>query len=741
MAFDSSIKVGIAIGATVAAGVGRAFESVADRTRRVGATLERVNKHADRHRQELRRLRAEQARTGDGSREIARRIEAVGEALRRTTARARRYREELRRGQGLERARAGRDRALRQGAVALGGAYALSRLVTGSFDRERAELRLGSLLAGPTREADLGRAVAHSRTDVRQGRVLQGEAELLQVQADLRGADLSAEVARIGSTLSAKIATVTQGTAREVASVLGSAYTLNAAQFEGDTQAVLGQIGELLTATQKKYKFEVFSDLGQGLVEVAAGASSAKLSLDQQAVALGLLSKVDLAGGRGGTALNAVLRQLPRAAEDLGASVVRFDDDSLDLVSTLQQLQARLAAIRDTDARSQVIQKRFGEEGARGVVPLLDQLGQLESDLRDIKNPIETIDEAHQRWLDSASGKAAILRNNLAGLRDTMAAGLLPAVEPVVGATQSLAIWIGRVAEEAPAVGSAMRLAAGAVGGFVAVSLGARGGRYVWLLAGEGFRTVVDVAGAARRGVGMTAGAMGRYGAALGRVTRIARAATVVQWLWNAALLANPIGLTVAAVVAAAALIGGAAYLIYKHWEPIKDFFAGLWEWVVDAAKGVGLAIVDAIAGGLGAGPLVRAVGSMFGKVWNLMAESDAREGPLSNLTRSGGSILPTIGEGVRRAGPGGLQRPLRSQLAAATAGLALAVAPAAVEAVAPALPAAAEPRQAGTVNNYYSITVNAAPGEDVRSLARRLMDEIERQQGVRDRRALRDDL
>lgn len=549
MAFDSSIKVGIAIGATVGAGVGRAFESVADRTRRVGAAFERVNKRADRHRQELRRLRAEQARTGDGSREIARRITAVGEALRRTTARARRYREELRRGQALEQARAGRDRALRQGAVALGGAYALSRLVTGSFDRERAELRLGSLLAGPTREADLGGAVAHSRADVRQGRLLQGEAELLQVQADLRGADLSAEVARIGSTLSAKIATVTQGAAREVASVIGSAYTLNASQFEGDTEAVLGQIGELLTATQKKYKFEVFSDLGQGLVEVAAGASTAKLSLDQQAVALGLLSKSGLAAGRGGTALSAVLRQLPKAADELNASVVRFDDDSLDLASTLEQLQLRLATIRDTDVRNQVIQKLFGEEGARGLVPLIEQVDQFESDLLDIKNPIETIDDAHRRWLDAASGKAEILRNNLAGLRDTMAAGLLPAVEPLVGATQSLAVWIGRVAEETPAVGSAMRLAAGAVGGFVAVSLGVRGGRYVWLLASEGYRTVVGV---------------------LGRVIRVTRVAAAVQWLWNAALLANPIGLIVAAVVAGAALIGGAVYLIYKHWEPIK---------------------------------------------------------------------------------------------------------------------------------------------------------------------------
>ncbi len=38
----------------------------------------------------------------------------------------------------------------------------------------------------------------------------------------------------------------------------------------------------------------------------------------------------------------------------------------------------------------------------------------------------------------------------------------------------------------------------------------------------------------------------------------------------TAALIANPIGLIVAA-------IAGAAYLIYRNWEPIKQFFVNLW--------------------------------------------------------------------------------------------------------------------------------------------------------------------
>lgn len=53
-------------------------------------------------------------------------------------------------------------------------------------------------------------------------------------------------------------------------------------------------------------------------------------------------------------------------------------------------------------------------------------------------------------------------------------------------------------------------------------------------------------------------------------------------WLMNAALMANPIGLVVAAIVAAVALI-------YVYWEPISEFFIWLWDVIKDA----GLAVWD----------------------------------------------------------------------------------------------------------------------------------------------------
>lgn len=47
-------------------------------------------------------------------------------------------------------------------------------------------------------------------------------------------------------------------------------------------------------------------------------------------------------------------------------------------------------------------------------------------------------------------------------------------------------------------------------------------------------------------------------------------------------IFATPIGWIAAAITAAVVLIAGAAFMIYKHWGPIKDFFANLWDGIVE---------------------------------------------------------------------------------------------------------------------------------------------------------------
>uniref|UniRef100_A0A6M3LZ20 Putative tail protein n=1 Tax=viral metagenome TaxID=1070528 RepID=A0A6M3LZ20_9ZZZZ len=72
--------------------------------------------------------------------------------------------------------------------------------------------------------------------------------------------------------------------------------------------------------------------------------------------------------------------------------------------------------------------------------------------------------------------------------------------------------------------------------------------------------------------------------------------ATTAQWLFNAAMSANPIGLVIAAVVALVA--GGIA--LWKNWDTVVAFFKDAWEKMKEyALKGV-LVILDALSSFMG---------------------------------------------------------------------------------------------------------------------------------------------
>jgi TP901 family phage tail tape measure protein len=72
---------------------------------------------------------------------------------------------------------------------------------------------------------------------------------------------------------------------------------------------------------------------------------------------------------------------------------------------------------------------------------------------------------------------------------------------------------------------------------------------------------------------------------------------------------------------------------------------------------GMGAAIVDTIINGIRAriGALLATVQGALAKVRALLPGSDAKEGPLSTLTKSGQSLLTTFAQGVGKSGDGGL--------------------------------------------------------------------------------------
>lgn len=123
------------------------------------------------------------------------------------------------------------------------------------------------------------------------------------------------------------------------------------------------------------------------------------------------------------------------------------------------------------------------------------------------------------------------------------------------GALKGLGGWIGRAATA-----------------FARASLGAL--RFTFQMA----RTAAVVGGRILWSLGAAALSMFGVGTAgFGAVPGLGAASAAMGTL-GATIAATPIGWIIGAI----ALLAGAAYLIYKNWEPIKKFFGDLWDGIVD---------------------------------------------------------------------------------------------------------------------------------------------------------------
>jgi hypothetical protein len=98
-------------------------------------------------------------------------------------------------------------------------------------------------------------------------------------------------------------------------------------------------------------------------------------------------------------------------------------------------------------------------------------------------------------------------------------------------------------------------------------------------------------------------------------VTVATTAWTVAQWLLNAALNANPIGLVVLAVL----VLIGVVVLIVKHWDTVKEVSISVWNAVKDAVVGAWNWIKENVFDKVGA--VVQGYIDTFKKIWDTVRE------------------------------------------------------------------------------------------------------------------------
>ena len=775
---NKTLKVGIVIGASLGPGMGRAFRTAEQKAAHLGKALGRMRlaKTAAgdvvKYGMILERLKGKQAELGVSTEAQTRRIAQTEQRFKAAKAAARRYGiriGDVTRAQRLlsvqikqtERNMARLDRRQRNKAVRgelkgqamgmLGAAYAISRPFKKAMDVEQSEIRLRTVLNTKNVEENLTKARKFARNFA--GKKLGSETEVLDVQYALNSAGLNAEAARLGSEVVLKVGKITGGVSEQVGEVMATTFNNLGGSLKGNVQDRLARIGELLTKTQFKFQIRDFGQLGESLKHGAPALSQYNIALDQGVTLLGALNSAGLQGSMAGTSLAATLRKMSKATEEFGFDLEYTKDNQLDVIASLQSMSDALGGLDDIDQETNdALQNIFGEEGVRGVVLLgkqLDKLRAVQDDVRESSKGI--IETNYSHFLKSSAGQVQILGQNMALLGTAITSTLLPSLNSIVGPLAKGANWLGRAAEKHPLL---TKVIGGTVIGLTALKLASIGTKFAltflsdgltvasslfdffrpsllkvrWELFRLGTTAVITAAKTKALAIG---GALKSFGATM--LSLAGRAIPTVIAAFKAmgtAVLANPIGITIAAVALAAGLI-------YYHWDKIGPYFKKLWMGI----KGFFKSGHDYVKGILGkiASP-IKAVKKAIGGAWEMFAGKKKAE---MSVTRKVKSVAT----------------PMRRLVQSAALGVAIVATPAPVLArKAPQLgvvrpqsgqsaDSVAERTNYGRASriiniNVGDIVINAAPGMDTRAIAeevKRVLEDLRHQGEVERRSQLHD--
>lgn len=374
----------------------------------------------------------------------------------------------------------------------------------------------------------------------------------------------------------------------------------------------MGAVGDLLTKTASTSNVDLRS-LGETMKYVAPIAAASGQSIESMAAATGLLGNVGIKGSMAGTALKGAIlrlagptREAQKAFDQLGVSTKDVNGNVRALPEVLADLSRQMEGMGSGDKLG-MLKKMFGEEPAAAIAELLDKsgAGEIDAYIAELANSQGAADLAAKTRLDNLWGDTENLKSSAEELQLSFGELFDKAYRGIVRAATAATDWVTKFVKANPTLVKALGIAAMATG-FVVAALGAvlvvlspliiawakwKLVMWAWQTVAKG--TLAAIWGVIKAIVMKTASigwflvkgalmvtwfvvsrtAMIAWRVAGAAMRGIMVAITAAQWLWNAALAANPIG---AVVMAIAALVGAGIWL-YQNWERLPEIFSELW--------------------------------------------------------------------------------------------------------------------------------------------------------------------
>lgn len=239
----------------------------------------------------------------------------------------------------------------------------------------------------------------------------------------------------------------------------------------------------------------------------------------------------------------------------------------------------------DKEQQASVMAELFGKESISAIAPLLSNLDALKTNfdaVSDASKYAGSMEKEFQTRAETTANAMELMNNSIYRTKVAIGQGLLPAIAPVASVVADAATAVGNFATEYPNLTGAVLGGTGALFGVAAAA-----SAFMWALNG------------ARLALFGAKTAFGIAGAALGKYNILIKTGTALTYVWNLAgrlfnsglaitgsmfkglgvgamklwgiLLANP-------WIALATVAVGAAWMIYKNWDTVKEWFTTLWD-------------------------------------------------------------------------------------------------------------------------------------------------------------------